>query len=67
VIKRLFRWKLIPIDNGRMFKANFTYEIEKDPLGLDIDNVMGIDLGVNNFATVVTTEGTPFYCGREIS
>jgi len=50
-----------------MFKANFTYEIEKDPLGLDIDNVMGIDLGVNNFATLVTTEGTPFYCGREIS
>ena len=43
-----------------MFKANFTYQIEKEPLGLDKDNVMGIDLGVNNFATLVTTEGTPF-------
>jgi len=21
----------------------------------------------NNFATIVTSEGTPFYCGREIS
>jgi len=36
VIKRLFGWKLIPIDNGRMFKANFTYQIEKEPVGLDI-------------------------------
>jgi len=33
VIKRLFWWKLIPIDNGGMFKVNFTYQIEKEPLG----------------------------------
>ena len=37
----------------------FTYEAEKEPLDLDESNVMGIDLGVNNFATIVTTEGTP--------
>ena len=48
-----------------MFKANFTYEAEKEPLDLDESNVMGIDLGVNNFATIVTTEGTPYNCGRE--
>lgn len=34
-----------------MFKANFTYEVEKEPLDLDKSKVMGIDLGVNNFAT----------------
>ena len=28
-----------------MFKANFTYEAEKEPLDLDESNVMGIDLG----------------------
>ena len=58
--KKIIQVEIIPIDNGRMFKANFTYQIEKEPLGLDKDNVMGIDLGVNNFATLVTTEGTPF-------
>ena len=39
-----------------MFKANFTYEAQKYPLDLDKDKVMGIDLGVNNFTTIVTTE-----------
>ena len=43
-----------------MFKANFTYQEEIDPLDLDKDKVMGIDLGVNNFATIVTSEGTPY-------
>ena len=37
--------EIIPINNGRMFKANFTYEAEKEPLDLDESNVMGIDLG----------------------
>lgn len=52
--------EIIPIKRGRMFKANFTYKAELDPWGLDKVHVMGIDLGVNNFVTVVTTEGTPF-------
>ena len=34
--------------------------MEKKPLGLDKTKVMGIDLGVNNFATIVTSEGTPY-------
>ena len=45
--------EIIPVCNGRMFKANFTYQIEKEPLDLDKDKVMGIDIGVNNFATIV--------------
>ena len=43
-----------------MFKANFTYEMEKKPWYLDKEKVMSIDLGVNNFTTIVTTEGTPY-------
>ena len=43
-----------------MFQANFTYQAEKEPLYLDKSKIMGIDLGVNNFATIVTTEGTPY-------
>jgi len=44
--KKIIQVEIIPIDNGRMFKANFTYQIEKEPWGLDKGNVMGIDLGV---------------------
>ena len=58
--KEIIQVEIIPINNGRMFKANFTYKVKKEPLDLDKENVMGIDLGVNNFATVVTSEGTPF-------
>ena len=59
--------EIIPINNGRMFKANFTYEAEKEPLDLDESKIMGIDLGVNNFATIVTTEGTPYIVdGRKL-
>jgi len=57
--KKIIQVEIIPIHNGRMFQANFTYEAEKEPLDLDKSKVMGIDLGVNNFATIVTTEGTP--------
>ena len=58
--KEIIQVEIIPINNGRMFKANFTYKVEKEAWDLDKDHVMGIDLGVNNFATVVTSEGTPF-------
>ena len=51
--KKIIQVEIIPVCNGRMFKANFTYQIEKEPLDLDKDKVMGIDIGVNNFATIV--------------
>ena len=57
--KNIIQVEIIPVKNGKVFKANFTYEAEKEPLELDKDKLMGIDLGVNNFATIVTTEGTP--------
>ena len=58
--KKFIQVEIIPIDNGKMFKANFTYEMEIEPWDLNENNVMGIDLGVNNFATIVTSEGTPY-------
>ena len=58
--KKIIQVEIIPINNGEMFKANFTYEMEKEPWFLDKEKVMGIDLGVNNFATIVTTEGAPY-------
>ncbi len=58
--KNLIQVEIIPINNGRMFKANFTYQEEIDPWNLDKEKVMGIDVGVNNFVTIVTTERTPY-------
>ena len=42
--KKLIQVEIIPINNGQMFKANFTYEKEKEPQGLDKNKVMSIDL-----------------------
>ena len=44
--KNLIQVEIIPINNGRMFKVNFTYQEEIDPWDLDKDKVMGIDVGV---------------------
>ena len=44
--KKFIQVEIIPIDNGKMFKANFTYEMEIEPWDLNENNVMGIDLGV---------------------
>ena len=58
--KEIVQVEIIPINNGRMFKANFTYQEEKEPCDLDKNKVMGIDLGVNNFVAIATTRGTPY-------
>ena len=44
--KNLIQVEIIPINNGRIFKANFTYQEEIDPWNLDKEKVMGIDVGV---------------------
>ena len=44
--KDLIQVEIIPINNGKVFKANFTYQEEIDPWDLDKENVMGIDVGV---------------------
>ena len=36
------------------------YQEEKELCDLDKNKVMGIDLGVNNFVAIATTEGTPY-------
>ena len=61
--KKIIQVEIIPLKNGQMFKANFTYQMEKESLGLDESKMMGIDLGVNNFASIVTSEGTPYLVG----
>ena len=38
--KKIIQVEIIPINNGRMFQANFTYEVEKEPLYLDKSKVI---------------------------
>lgn len=58
--KTLEEVQVIPIQGGKAFKITYTYEVLPTDLGLDPKNIMGIDLGVNNLATCVTTDGTSF-------
>jgi IS605 OrfB family transposase len=45
---------LLPIHNGKCYKISFSYEIKKLPeVKLDNTKYLGIDLGVNNFATIL--------------
>jgi len=46
VIKSIIQVEIIPINNGRMFKVNLSYQEEKEPCDSDKNKVMGIDLGV---------------------
>jgi IS605 OrfB family transposase len=45
---------LLPIHNGKCYKISFSYEIKKPPkIELDPTKYLGIDLGVNNFASLI--------------
>ena len=52
--------RILPCQHGRFFKIQYVYEVEQEPLGLNKENALGIDLGVDNLATCVPTGGTPF-------
>lgn len=45
---------LLPVHNGRCYKILFSYEVKKLPV-VNLDNTkhMSLDLGVNNFATIL--------------
>jgi len=51
---------LLPVHNGKCYKIQFSYEVKKLPdVTLDPTKYLGIDLGVNNFATIISnTSGT---------
>ena len=59
--------RIIPFDNGRHFKIQYVYEVASEEKGLNKENAIAIDLGVNNLATCVSTVGTPFIMdGRKL-
>ena len=49
---------ILPIHGGKVYKIEFAYEVSATPVPLSPRNYLAIDLGVNNFATMVDTTGT---------
>jgi len=59
--------RILPCGNGRVFKIQYVYEVTEEPINLNKDNVISIDLGIDNLATCVSTIGTSFIMdGRKI-
>ena len=59
--------RIIPFDDGRHFRIQYVFEVTSEEKGLNKDNALAIDLGVNNLAACVSTVGTPFIMdGRKL-
>ncbi len=58
--KTLKEVRIIPRYQGRYFEIEFVSQVTPEAPPLDLINYLGIDLGLNNFATCVSTNGTAF-------
>jgi IS605 OrfB family transposase len=59
--------RILPCGNGRVFKIQYVYEVAEEPINLNKDNVISIDIGIDNLATCIPTIGTPFIMdGRKL-
>ena len=65
--KKIKEVRIIPIFKGQYFKIQYVYEQAEQNLNLSQDNALAIDIGLENFATCITTIGTPFIMdGRKL-
>lgn len=58
--KKVKEIRIIPKNNARFFEIQYTYEAAVTPKELDQSKALSIDLGVDNLATCVTTDGKSF-------
>jgi len=58
--KKIKEVRLLPRYHGRYFELEYVYEVEPDLHQLDAAQYLAIDLGLDNFATCVSTDGTAF-------
>lgn len=59
--KKIRQIHIIPKCHGKYFEARFLFDdVETPSANLDPTKALGIDLGVNNFATCATSEGDSF-------
>lgn len=52
--------RIVPKYKGRWFEIEYVYHEDGEMADLDYNSHLSIDLGVDNFATCVTTSGTAF-------
>ena len=52
--------KIIPKNNAKFFEIQYTYLVKKEESKLSESNSLSIDLGIDNFATCVSTLGEAF-------
>jgi len=52
--------RIIPRCKGLWFEIEYVYEVVPEKADLDYSKYLAIDLGLDNFATCVSTSGTPF-------
>ncbi|WP_251950481.1 RNA-guided endonuclease InsQ/TnpB family protein [Thermococcus argininiproducens] len=57
---RIKEIRILPKYNALWFEVEYVYEVEPEKKGLDYSKYLAIDLGVDNFATCVSTTGTAF-------
>ena len=58
--KKMKEVRILPYSRGKHFKIQYCYEETENPLSLNKDNALAIDLGINNLATCITNTGTSF-------
>ncbi len=58
--KTLKEVQILPRYQGRYFEMEYVYQVPPEAPPLDLTTGLGIDLGLNNFATYVSTNGTAF-------
>lgn len=65
--KTIKQIEIIPKFNARFFEIQYTYEVQKEEIKLNINNALAIDLGVNNLCTCITNTGKSFIIdGRKL-
>lgn len=65
--KKVKEIRILPKNNARFFEIQYTYESDMKPKELDKTKALAIDLGVNNLATCVTSDGDSFIIdGRKL-
>lgn len=58
--KKVKEIRIIPKNNARFFEIQYIYESAVEYKELDTSKALAIDLGVNNLATCITSEGDSF-------
>ena len=59
-VDRLQEVRIIPIFNGMEFNIEFVYKKEVEPLSMDKNKYLSIDMGLDNLATCYSNSGATF-------